>query len=310
MGGNPSGKKCQKREGLNSQIQSQVDCKAHPFDWKRRAKEELGETPEIRTKALKELSEKVRQIENFNPRVDENFLLRFLRSKKFDVEKAYKSYRKFHTIRLIDPARYLPVGVGPLRYKPAFDLATGTQLEPYNPIDGAFIVIWRVGKWSPECGFDLSDIFTPTAMGGDFRLRQDQAQALIMTIQDGYPCRFKGFHVINQSSLWDYVWAVARPFLKEKIKKRVYLHGSNMASLHKHVCPSVLPEEYGGQAGPFSWSWITRNLYERNDEFIRLSRYGYITNKEDQLDLQESNKEYWSVASCTSDENTAQHCKE
>jgi len=211
----------------------------------------------------------------------------------------------------------LPVGVGPLRYKPAFDLATGSQLKPYNPIDGAFVVVWRVGGWTPECGFDLSDIFTPTAMGGDFRLREDQAQvagchmlldcgqmhfsyiryfpfsairALIMTIQDGYPSRFKGFHVINQSSLWDYVWAAARPFLKEKIKGRVYLHGSNMESLHKYICPSILPEEYGGQAGPFEWSWITSNLYERNEEFIRLSRYGYITNKEEQLDAKVNDK--------------------
>lgn len=77
---------------------------------------------------------------------------------------------------MIDPERYLPIGVGPLRYKPGFDLATGTQLKEYNPIDGCFIVIWRVGNWHPECGFDLSDIFTPTAMGGDFRLREDMAQ--------------------------------------------------------------------------------------------------------------------------------------
>lgn len=102
-----------------------------------------------------------------------------------------------------------------------------------------------------------------------------------MTIQDGYPCRFKGFHVVNNSSLWDYLWAVAKPFLKPKIKDRVYLHGSNVESLHKHICPSILPEEYGGKAGPFDWSWITGELYARNEEFIQLSQYGYIAKSQE-----------------------------
>ncbi|KAK9509991.1 hypothetical protein O3M35_004870 [Rhynocoris fuscipes] len=66
-------------------------------------------------------------------------------------------------------------------------------------------------------------------------------------IQDTFPLRFKGIHIVNQPGYFDAVYAVVKPFLKPKVKQRVYLHGKNFDELHKYLPPSVLPTEYGGQ---------------------------------------------------------------
>lgn len=37
-----------------------------------------------------------------------------------------------------------------------------------------------------------------------------------------------------------------KPFTHEKLRKRMFFHGSKMSSLHTHMAPSHLPKNYGG----------------------------------------------------------------
>lgn len=50
------------------------------------------------------------------------------------------------------------------------------------------------------------------------------------------------------SPLVDTIINFVRPFLKEKIRQRIHFH-STIESLYKHVPKSMLPKEYGGDAG-------------------------------------------------------------
>lgn len=145
-------------------------------DWQQRARVELGETPELRRKLLAEFRTMVADIQEFKPRLDDEFLLRFLRAKKFNLHRAVKTYKRYFRIRLVDPDRFMPVGKGPKDYVDAFQLAVGTLLPKLNPIDGTTTIIWRFGNWTPDCGLDLRDILTPTAMAGDLSLEDPQVQ--------------------------------------------------------------------------------------------------------------------------------------
>ncbi|XP_003741615.3 clavesin-2-like [Galendromus occidentalis] len=271
--------------------------------WQERAVEELGETPERREKCLQEFKEIVMEIKDFKPRTDDEFLLRFLRAKKFDLDRAVSTYKRYFRIRLVDPERFMPKGKGPKDYAEAFKLQVGTLLERLNPLDGTTTVIWRLGNWCPETGLDLRDIFTPTAMAGEFSLEDPQVQvngvrfiidlksmhyshvrylpysairALVMALQDGYPVRFKGIHVLHNTTLWAVMYNFARPLLKDKQKRRFHLHGNDLASLHKFIPREILPEEYGGLSGNFSHEWLVDNLYKNHDKILQNSYYGYI----------------------------------
>lgn len=53
---------------------------------------------------------------------------------------------------------------------------------------------------------------------------------------------------MNVSPIIDTIIGWVKPFLKEKIKNRIYVH-SDLTSLHQYLPKEVLPEEYGGTAG-------------------------------------------------------------
>ena len=70
---------------------------------------------------------------------------------------------------------------------------------------------------------------------------------LLSFIQDAMPLRLKEVHFVKQPFLFDIVWRMFKPFIREKLRKRMYFHGSKMNSLHTHMSPSHLPKNYGGQ---------------------------------------------------------------
>ncbi|MPC26285.1 Alpha-tocopherol transfer protein-like [Portunus trituberculatus] len=79
-------------------------------------------------------------------------------------------------------------------------------------------------------------------------------------IQDGYPMRPKGLNYINTPAAFDTVFNIFRSFMKEKMKKRVHIHGSDMESLYKQVPREMLPVEYGGTNGTVEEIKSTRRL--------------------------------------------------
>ncbi|XP_073988221.1 clavesin-1 isoform X2 [Rhodnius prolixus] len=70
---------------------------------------------------------------------------------------------------------------------------------------------------------------------------------LLSFIQDAMPIRLKEVHIVKQPFIFNIVWKVFQPFVKEKLKARLHFHGSDQKSLHKFMNPEFLPENYGGK---------------------------------------------------------------
>lgn len=71
----------------------------------------------------------------------------------------------------------------------------------------------------------------------------------LICVQEAYPVKLKEIHVINVSPLVDSIINFVKPFLKEKIRKRIFVH-STMDTLYECIPKDMLPMEYGGKAGP------------------------------------------------------------
>ncbi|OQR69429.1 alpha-tocopherol transfer protein-like [Tropilaelaps mercedesae] len=265
---------------------------------------DFGETPAMRERSLKNLRAKIQtKLSDGRFRQDDFFLLCFLRSRKYDVDRAFKCYQRYYKVQSAYPDIMYPAGVAPLDRVRFYEMNNVTVQCRRNPTDGCTIYIWRMGAWVPGSSeWDLADHLTPSYWMIEQVLREPVVQnrglhliidgngiswsmlpylkltvfkVLVHTVQDAFPARFKAIHVVNQPGLYDYIYACIRPFLKPKIVKRIHLHGSDLKSLHEHIDPEILPEEYGGQAGPFSNEWICQQLYQRDEEFRKYSHYGF-----------------------------------
>lgn len=54
-------------------------------------------------------------------------------------------------------------------------------------------------------------------------------------------------HVVKQPFLFNMVWQMIKPLVKEKLKNRIHIHGSKMSSFHNYIPATYLPENYGGE---------------------------------------------------------------
>ena len=73
-----------------------------------------------------------------------------------------------------------------------------------------------------------------------------------------YPIRVKGIHIIDQPAIFSVIWPIVSYFMKEKVKKRVFLHGSDIDSFLSHFDVNIIPENFGGQQQPMVMNaWVT-----------------------------------------------------
>lgn len=56
---------------------------------------------------------------------------------------------------------------------------------------------------------------------------------------------------------------------------QIFFHGYDLSSLHKHVPPSILPEELGGTQGPFMNEQFYNSVLENEEQFLEDQKYGY-----------------------------------
>lgn len=85
-------------------------------------------------------------------------------------------------------------------------------------------------------------------------------------LQECTPVRLKGIHIVNQPYIFNMLYAIFKPFIGAKIKRRVnfivinycltikfvifqlYFHGTNLNSLVEKISAGSLPDYLGGTA--------------------------------------------------------------
>ena len=139
--------------------------------------------------------------------------------------------------------------------------------EPRTQVSGIVVVV------------DMADFGLSHALnvGG-----VEYVRSVADVIQNAFPLRFREIHIINESYLFDMVFALIKPFLSERIKARIVSHGSDLTAFTAAVGKNILPAEFGGDLGPMDNDQVVKLLEEHKQEFEDLyQRHGFDSDAED-----------------------------
>jgi len=288
---------------LESLKNSHLDSEPLSAEWQRRAQEELQEKEEWRERDIQALREMVEAEEGLMCSTSDQFLIRFLRAKKFDYEKAFKMVQRYCAMRSRDPENFEKTL--PSLAKDTLECCLQTVL-PHRDQLARRVFMFRAGKWNPTCTTP-QDIFSTNLMCLELIAREQKSQIsgivaivdmegfgwehimqlsveyvrnVVSLVQNSFPIRFREIHIINESYMFDIIYALVKPFLSDKIKNRIRFHGTaGFSSLHRFVSPMILPRDYGGEREMFNNTQLREALDSAEDHFQELRTYGYTDNQ-------------------------------
>ncbi|CAN8003241.1 unnamed protein product [Ixodes pacificus] len=274
-----------------------------PHDLQSMAYEELGETPQLRKDAVLELRKLIHAEPDLRCPCDDAFLVKFLRARKYCVEKAFGAIRKYFRVKDLHPDIFQDL----LPSKVMFDALIRqskviTLLEERDHLGrlvGFAIVL--PGAWDPEV-CSLNEVFRAGVVIGEYGLLDEKTQvagvvgildlkglsfkqvrhytpSVIKTFmqlsQDCYPMRVKAIYIANNPPIFEAVYSFAKLFLKQKLVDRVHFIGRDYEKLHELIPRERLSEEYGGTLNHYDYDAFERSLRSMEEFFVELNEYGY-----------------------------------
>ncbi|CAL8141942.1 unnamed protein product [Orchesella dallaii] len=265
-----------------------------------KAKLEIGEKEDLIPQYLQELRDAVKDDSDLRIPNDNDFLVRFLRARKYNVERAAKMLKKFFILRRnVNDIAYL---LRPSKHISLYKAEAATILKKRDAKGRHVLMLrcalWDAGKYTFDdclaCVFLMLDEATATLdtqYNGitviiDFKgfgfsharlIGPRRLQQIASLLQDSYPARFKEIHLINHASIFNMVFSLIKPFLKEKIRKRINFHAYDIGSLHKFVSPDILPEVVGGRVNndEFADTELVKRLLTKDEYYDELLSHGY-----------------------------------
>ncbi|OBS59428.1 hypothetical protein A6R68_09446 [Neotoma lepida] len=141
------------------------------------------------------------------------FLLRFLRARDFDLDLAWRLLNNYYKWRAECPE--LSADLHPKSIIGLLKAGYHGVLRSRDPT-GSRVLIYRIAK------------------------------KIAAVLTDSFPLKVRGIHFINEPVIFHAVFSMIKPFLTEKIKGRIHLHGNNYKSNLLQHFPDILPLEYGG----------------------------------------------------------------
>ncbi|XP_017877527.1 clavesin-2-like [Ceratina calcarata] len=145
--------------------------------------------------------------------------------------------RKGRCVLVILASQWDPIAVPALSVQRALFLVLEILIQdPRNQQSGFVAVV----DWS---GFSLRQ---GSALGAA-ALRN-----LIAALRGRFPARFKAVHFLSAPLYVQATLTLVKPFLDEKTRNKIYLHGNNLSTLHQHLPTDILPAELGGTGPAFN----------------------------------------------------------
>ncbi|XP_054715227.1 alpha-tocopherol transfer protein-like [Uloborus diversus] len=265
-----------------------------------KARLELCETPERRETGMRALKALLANIQNLNSCMDDDYLLSFLRVRKFDCDHAVTLIREHYSIR----AQYPALFPSPSKLEPLLRNGFVNQL-PYRDEEGRAIFVIKMSAWNTDV-YSFWDVVASIILVTESTLNNPVSQvngliviwdvggynmkhffemcspkrlALISAlIQDFYPVRVKKVLGVNSPTLAKTVWKLIKSLVREKLKNRVQLFGSDMSDLHQFLDPAILPQEYGGKLPSCDSDKTAQLVLDREEYFKYIRQFGYVSN--------------------------------
>ncbi|XP_043286662.1 alpha-tocopherol transfer protein-like [Venturia canescens] len=241
-------------------------------DTQKLAKEELREDKSTRDQAIEQLRSWIKLNPRIkNSRLDAQFLLRFLRCKKFNVPMAQEAMERYLLLRQV--------------YHPAFhnlDIEEPTMNElltlgylfaaPGRDSQGRRVIVARPGVFDPY-KYTNADMCKIHAITYEALMEDEESQIrgfvhfadgagvsfphltlftpreAVRIVKNGertVPMRHKEVHAINAHPSLKFALDFGMSLISEKIKKRIKIYTSLEDALKNNMDPSMLPKEYGG----------------------------------------------------------------
>ncbi|XP_049851247.1 uncharacterized protein LOC126325807 isoform X1 [Schistocerca gregaria] len=141
--------------------------------------------------------------------------------------------------------------------------------DPHVQISGAVFIVDMTGY-----GLQHFLVATPSNLS-----------LFIKMFQDGFPLRLKAVHIVNAPSVFATVFAISKPFLKEKMRQRIHVHGRNMSSLHEYVPYEILPKQLGGMVPDFNFNSFRHKLQQNESMIKAWNKYGYGMEPQDNFEI-------------------------
>ncbi|KAG7175764.1 Alpha-tocopherol transfer protein-like 3 [Homarus americanus] len=237
-----------------------------PMEVRKLAARDLIEDDNTRTAALQQMRLFVRRNQAITKcRLDGNFLLRFLRMKKFRLRESQELLEKYLKMRVDQPHWFTRLDVR----DPTLDrlISTGYFFAlPERDDSGRRVFFSVAGKMDPT-QFTTSDQMRSMQIGFESLLEDEENQVRGFTYifdekdvglslitlwspsdvtkafqccEKTIPMRHKEIHILNLPTALFAVFEFAKTLLSDKIKNRF------QARLRKNVPLRILPKEYGG----------------------------------------------------------------
>ncbi|XP_075151325.1 alpha-tocopherol transfer protein [Haematobia irritans] len=259
-----------------------------------------GECEETRVQDIEKFRNFILEHDDCHPhRTDDEFLIRFLRARFWNIENSYKLLSNYYKFREQNKIFFEKVRPLDLSYIASKDIV---HVTPYRDQCGRRIMIYRFGIWKPS-EVKTDDIFRATvclmemgilepitqvvggigifdlqgfSLGHLLHLSPSVATNVIAVVASSMPTRVESIHIVNQNAVFNAALKIFKPFLNARMREHLFIHGSDMSSLHQHIKPECLPRRYGGELDdPSATAWLDAI---RDNQQIRkeLEKQGYI----------------------------------
>ncbi|GFR17384.1 alpha-tocopherol transfer protein-like [Trichonephila clavata] len=241
-----------------------------PEKFIQKAEDQLGETDEIRKSALEQLKKRILEDKKLKCPTDDEFLIQFLRARKYDVDNALGQLNNYFNLITSHPELYECLD------KDKMDKLTSCNffnILPFRDNDGCLVLTCRIENWNPDDINVQIVLCTLTALlyclelypanqitgvriifdAKNYSFKQLRCfvpryvPLIAKALRNCLPVRFKSIHIVNEAFVFRYAWSVLKLVLTEKIKSRMFFHGGNIKEIHEHIPKEVLPQEYGGE---------------------------------------------------------------
>ncbi|XP_055870867.1 alpha-tocopherol transfer protein-like [Biomphalaria glabrata] len=265
----------------------------------KKAMSELNEDPNTRLLEIKNLRQRLEKYPGLNGRTDPKFLLRFLRARKFDQELSFKLLLNYYTTRRDDQEVFSDLR--PFCVRHVFESGYTTPLGVRDK-QGAAIILEKPGKWDygrfSELDLIKADCITIhkviedeiTQVNGitlviDYKgftlshlahTSPSFARRLCRLWQDVFPARLRAVHIVNEPATYGNIFALFKPFLKQKLLDRIFFHGPRHEELLDHIDEQNLPEAYGGKMTDVSDTTWCDVILQYDKQFEEDAKFGLL----------------------------------